>query len=123
MLLDSNAIIYSIKPEFVQLRQLIAEHNPAVSAVSYVEVLGYHKLTASDKQDFIEFFDATQIIPVSMSVLKQAVALRQQRKMSLGDSIIAATVLLNNLTLITANTADFRWIENIKLMDLTAEHN
>lgn len=123
MLLDSNAIIYSIKPEFVQLRQLIAEHNPAVSAVSYVEVLGYHKLTVSDKKDFIDFFDATQIIPVSMSVLKQAVALRQQRKMSLGDSLIAATALLNDLTLITANTADFRWIENIKLIDLTAEHN
>jgi len=49
MLLDSNAIIYSIKPESDALRQLIAEHNPSVSAVSYVEVLGYHQLTASDK--------------------------------------------------------------------------
>ncbi|MCK5720220.1 MAG: hypothetical protein KAH84_09775 [Thiomargarita sp.] len=52
MLLDSNAIIYAIKPEFVELRKLIAEHNPAVSAVSYVEVLGYHRLTISDKEDF-----------------------------------------------------------------------
>ena len=37
MLLDSNSIIYSIKPEFGNLRKLIAQHNPAVSAISYVE--------------------------------------------------------------------------------------
>jgi predicted nucleic acid-binding protein len=117
MLLDSNAIIYSVKPEFDALRQLIAEHNPSVSAVSYVEVLGYHQLTASDKDDFIDFFETARIISVSQAVLEQAVALRQQRKMSLGDSIIAATALLNGLTLVTANIADFRWIDNINLMN------
>jgi|GEM_PF-5282235 len=30
MLLDSNSIIYSIKPEFAKLRQLIAAQSPAV---------------------------------------------------------------------------------------------
>ena len=121
MLLDSNTIIYSIKPESDTLRQLIAEHNPSVSAVSYVEVLGYHQLTASDKEDFIEFFKTARIIPVSQPVLEQAVTLRQQRKMSLGDSIIAATSLLNDLTLVTANISDFRWIDNIKLKNPLTE--
>jgi predicted nucleic acid-binding protein len=121
MLLDSNAIIYSIKPEFSQLRKLIAKHSPAVSAISYVEVLGYHQLTESDKQDFMDFFATARIIPVYQVVLEQAVKLRQQRKISLGDSIIAATAILNDLTLITANTADFKWIQNIKLLDPLAE--
>jgi predicted nucleic acid-binding protein len=121
MLLDSNAIIYSIKPESDALRQLIAEHNPSVSAVSYVEVLGYHQLTASDKEDFIEFFKTARIISVSQPVLEQAVTLRQQRKMSLGDSLIAATALLNDLTLVTANISDFRWIDNIKLKNPLTE--
>ena len=121
MLLDSNAIIYSVKPECGALRQLIAKQDPAVSAISYLEVLGYHKLTASDKEDFIEFFGTAQIIPVSEAVLEQAVALRQQRKMSLGDSIIAATALLNDLTLVTANISDFQWIDNIKLMNPLTE--
>lgn len=39
MLLDSNIIIYAIKPEFSQLRDWISEHSPVVSAISYVEVL------------------------------------------------------------------------------------
>nr|VFJ74916.1 MAG: hypothetical protein BECKFW1821C_GA0114237_106713 [Candidatus Kentron sp. FW] len=120
MLLDSNTIIYSIRPEFTELRQLIAERSPAVSAISYVEVLGYHHLTESDKKDFMAFFDA-RMVPVSQPVLEQAVKLPQQRKISLGDSIIAATAVLNYLTLLTANVRDFQWIPNIKLLNPLTE--
>lgn len=48
MLLDSNIIIYATKPEYTELRQFIAQHTPAISVISYVEVLGYHKLTPSE---------------------------------------------------------------------------
>jgi len=44
MLLDSNIIIYAAQPENDFLRQLIVERASAVSAVSYVEVLGYHRV-------------------------------------------------------------------------------
>lgn len=46
MLLDSNIVIYAIKPEFAHLRILIATRKPAISAISYLEILGYHKLTS-----------------------------------------------------------------------------
>ena len=36
MLLDSNIIIYAAKPEHEDLRRLIAEKAPSVTAVSYV---------------------------------------------------------------------------------------
>ena len=49
MLLDSNIIIYAAQPQYPQLRQFIAANAPAVSAVSYVEVLGFHGLTDTDK--------------------------------------------------------------------------
>jgi predicted nucleic acid-binding protein len=41
MLLDSNIIIYSAKPENSFLRQFIAENEPSVSVISYVEALGF----------------------------------------------------------------------------------
>jgi len=44
MLIDSNIIIYSIKPEHALLRQFIANQNPFVSAISYFEVLGYSNI-------------------------------------------------------------------------------
>ena len=49
MLADSNIIIYAAKPEYPTIRQFIAEHAPAVSAISYVEVLGYHKLDDQER--------------------------------------------------------------------------
>jgi hypothetical protein len=39
MLLDSNIVIYAVQPDHSALRKFIADHNPSVSAISYVEVL------------------------------------------------------------------------------------
>ncbi|MBD1845685.1 type II toxin-antitoxin system VapC family toxin [Cyanobacteria bacterium FACHB-63] len=117
MLLDSNIIIYAIQPENIQLRQFIADHTPTVSALSYVEVLGYHRLTEADRTDLEEFFRIASMLPITQPILEQAVALRQVRRMSLGDSIIAATALVHNLTLVTRNTSDFQWIQHIRLLN------
>ena len=57
MLLDSNIIIYSAQPEHAQLRELIAEYAPAVSALSYLEVLGYHLLTDQQRQIPLYVYD------------------------------------------------------------------
>ncbi|MGJ3247564.1 MAG: type II toxin-antitoxin system VapC family toxin [Elainellaceae cyanobacterium] len=117
MLLDSNLIIYAAQPQNEVLRDFIAEHAPSVSLVSYVEVFGYHKLSDCDRQFFEEFFDVTDILPVTHDVATQAIELRQQRKLSLGDSLVAGTALRYDLTLLTHNTDDFRWIPDLKLFD------
>lgn len=117
MLIDSNIIIYASQSEHSALRQFIADNSPLVSAVSYVEVLGFHRLTAEDKTDFEEFFAAATVLPLTQSVLGQAVQLRQTRKMSLGDSLIAATCLIHKLTLVTRNTDDFSGIVGLGLLN------
>ena len=48
MLIDSNILIYAFQPEYTFLRQFIAEQTPVVSAITYVEVLGYHQLSDED---------------------------------------------------------------------------
>src|SRR5439155_7350722 len=107
MLLDSNIIIYAAKPEHADLRRLIAEHAPALSAVSVVEVLGYHRLTPQERQHFEAFFAAATVLPISREVVERAVGLRQTKKMTLGDSLVAATALVYRRTLVTRNTKDF----------------
>src|SRR5690242_11573229 len=99
MLIDSNIIIYATKPEHATLREFIATHTPAVSAVSYVKVLGYHKLTEPERALLEAFFSAALVLPLSQPVLDQAVKLRQLRKMSLGDALVAGTALAHGRTL------------------------
>ena len=117
MILDSNIIIYATRPEHAFLRDFIAQHNPVVSATSYVEVLGYHRLTESERQQFEQFFAVATILPLSTAVLEQAVKLRQLRKMTLGDALIAGTALTHNLQLITRNDKDFNWIAGLSVLN------
>nr|WP_254448860.1 type II toxin-antitoxin system VapC family toxin [Spirosoma rhododendri] len=89
------------------LRPLLMHKDSYVSGITKLEVLGYRHLTADDKLYLEGVFATTSSIPVSDEVIDLAISLRQSRKMSLGDSIIAATALLNGCELYTNNTADF----------------
>ncbi len=115
MFLDSNIIIYASKPEYPEITRFAQERGKSVSAISYVETLGYHNLTETDKQVLETIFARLAIYAVTQDVIEQATKLRQQKKMSLGDAIIAATCLVYNETLATRNTADFDWISGLTL--------
>jgi hypothetical protein len=117
MLVDSNILIYAAQPVHAYLRRLIAEQSPAVSAVSYVEVLGYHQLDDQERQYLEEFFRLARVLPLSPAVLDQAVTLRRQRRMSLGDALVAGTALVHGLTLVTRNMEDFQWIQGLSLLN------
>jgi len=117
VLLDSNIIIYATMPEHGALRGLIRERAPAVSAVSYVEVLGYHRLGEQESRHFEDFFAASRIIEIDRPVLEGAVRLRRKRKMTLADALIAATALTHDLVLVTRNTEDFDWIPGLALLN------
>ena len=80
-------------------------------------MLGFHRLHPDDRASFESFFRAAEILPLTDPVVQEAIRLRQQRKMSLGDSIIAATALQHRRTLVTRNTDDFRWIADLSLLD------
>ena len=115
MVLDSNIIIYSTKPEYPDISDFVREQGKLASAVSYAETLGYHKLSAQEKQALEAVFANLTLLPVTQDVIDAATKLRQQKKMSLGDAIIAATCLVHNQALVTRNTADFDWIAGMTL--------
>lgn len=117
MLLDSNVIIHSTQPEHAAVRDLIADNTVWASDISYVETLGFHRLTPGEQDLLEQFFATAGSIPLDAAVLDRAVSLRQQRRMSLGDAIIAATALVHDLVLVTRNVDDFRWIENLRLIN------
>lgn len=116
-LIDSNIIIYAAKNDYAYLRPLLFSKEVCVSAVSKVETLGYDKLTEEERQFFESVFDIAPILALDQQVIDVAITLKQQRKYSLGDSLIAATALLYDAELNTNNTTDFEKIEGIKLFN------
>ncbi len=116
-LIDSNLLVYSAQTEFSHLRITFAERDIFISDISKVEVLGYHLLEASDKLYFEALFRQIKPIHISDNIILKAIELRQRRKMSLGDSIIAATGLIYNCTVFTRNETDFQKIEGLKVFN------
>ncbi len=114
-ILDSNLIIYAASDAYAFLRLLLTGSH--VSGITKLEVLGYKHLTVADKLYLEGVFATVTVIPVLNEVIDIAVGLRQSRKMSLGDSIIAATALLNNCELYTRNTADFVHISDLVVVN------
>lgn len=127
MLLDSNIIIYAVQNHTPELLELVQSPESFASIVSYIEVLGYHALKEEDKETFQRIFETVELLDLTPEVAGLATELRQNRRMGLGDAIIAATALEHDLTLLTRNTRDFRWIDNLDLHnpipnDLTIEN-
>lgn len=111
ILIDSNIIIYSYLDEYRYLRKIIVQETTAISEISRVEVLGYHKLTGDELKYFESIFSFVNLIIPSPEIFDKAIEIRKLYNLKLGDSIIASTALVHRLSLYTRNTADF---ENIK---------
>ena len=79
--------------------------------------MGYHRLTEENRLYFEELFGVVEVLPISNAVLDRAVLLRQMRRMTLGDAIIAATALVYGRTLVTRNIEHFPWIAEIILIN------
>lgn len=87
------------------------------ASITVIETLGFHEITSVEQRKLTQILEAYQMIDLSESIIQRAVTLRQDRKMSLGDSIIAATALEHSLTLWTANTKDFAHIQGLNMFN------
>ncbi|WP_310390925.1 type II toxin-antitoxin system VapC family toxin [Hymenobacter sp.] len=116
-LLDSNLLIYSAGEAYEFLRPMVLNTQNFASFISKVEVLGFHKLEATDAVYFDSLFAVVTLLPVTPNVIETAIRLRQQRRMTLGDSLIAATALEFDLVLATRNVADFIAISALTVYD------
>lgn len=113
MLIDSNLIIYATQAPYAQLRRWLVDYATHYSAISRLETLGYHRLGDAERQALMAILDNLDSLLFTKVTIEVAITLRQQRKMSLGDALIAATCLEYGLPLATANVKDFEWIEGL----------
>ncbi len=116
-LIDSNLIIYFAKPGFMWLNSHIQTLDAHFSVLTKIEVLGYHLLQPREKTFFETYFNSITPLSLTDDIIERAIRLKQTRKMSLGDSVIAATALIHDLELYTHNIVDFSSIEGLRVVD------
>jgi predicted nucleic acid-binding protein len=120
-LIDSNVIIDFLATRLSEKGSTFVEQifskDFLISVIVKIEVLGY--LDIPPKMDALEeFLNSTTIFPLNEEVTNQTIVLRKTyKKLRLGDSIIAATALVHDLSLITRNTKDFNQIDGLRLIN------
>ena len=114
-LLDSNILIYAGQPGNEFLDAWLTAEGARMSAISIPEVLGFTGLGAEDETIFEAWFARLFVQAVTEPILRRAAALRRQRRMKLGDSIIAATALEIGARLVTRNVDDFKHIAGLEI--------
>ncbi|MCL1936803.1 MAG: type II toxin-antitoxin system VapC family toxin [Candidatus Azobacteroides sp.] len=118
-LIDTNIVIDVLgnaMPE--NIKQKVLQMPPIISAVTYIEALGWHQATSSQLRILQKFMNAATILPIDQPVIEVTVRLRQQKKIGLGDAIIAAIAIVYNKILVTRNVSDFKSIDNLVVFNL-----
>jgi predicted nucleic acid-binding protein len=110
---DTNIVIYIANGT---LSEAVADSGPIVyPSVVRVEALGYHKILAAEEQKVRRLLATLEEIQLDNPIIELAIRLRQSKKMSLGDAIIAATAIESDAILWTANEPDFADIESLRV--------
>lgn len=118
-LADSNILIRGASALDHPLQEWLQNQLPAISVVTRIEVLGYHRLRPDEDILLRVLLSSFDEYPISAQTAALAIDLRRQRKMSLGDALIAATCLEHGLKLATRNASDFDWIPGLTVDGLS----
>lgn len=120
-LLDSNTVIDYVAflhpNKASKWLNTIIDRAINVSVITQIEVLSFNPDKDDNYAVLVDFFDSAVIFDLVPEVVNQTIHIRQRRKIKLPDAIIAATALVNKLTLISRNTKDFKNIEGLEVLN------
>jgi predicted nucleic acid-binding protein len=119
-LVDSNILIYAASgasPAIAFLDQAVAAEWIGYSAIARLEVFGYPSLQANDAAKLDRLLQCFTEVDINRAVINRAIAVRQSNPIKTPDAIVAATALLMNAQLVTRNTADFRRVSGLELVN------
>jgi predicted nucleic acid-binding protein len=93
-LIDTNIIIDALNEKMPDsIKQKVNLATPIVSTITYIEALGWYKVTTEQLQIIRNFLEDAIMIPIDEPVVETAIRIRQQKRIRLGDAIIAATAI------------------------------
>lgn len=118
-LIDTNIIIYylddRIPEKEIEKLENIFSSSFYISTITKIEVLGWNKITKSEKKRIEIFLNNAQIFYIDKAIEKKSIEIKQKYKIATPDTIIGATAINNNLTIVSRNEKDFNKIVGIKI--------
>jgi hypothetical protein len=100
--IDTNIALYLLAGDST-MKDLLYGKRVFISAISQLELLSYHKLTANERAGIKEFINQCTGVELTEQVKKSTILLRKKYNFKLPDSIIVASALVEQLPLLTTD--------------------
>ena len=113
-LLDTNAILYILGGDEA-LSTLLYNERLYISVITEMELLSYKNITAREKQQIKNFLSDFEIINITEAVKDRTIEIKKNSHLKLPDSIIAATAMVLEISLVTSDK-QFRSVTDLNLL-------
>lgn len=114
LLLDTNIIIYALQGA-VPIDQLLEQRKVYLSFITEIELYSWPAISDSDIKLIRNFISQGQIIEYSSQLKNQVIEIRKKYKLKMSDAFIAATALVYDLPLVSADVI-FNKVEKINFL-------
>ena len=115
-LADTNAVIYLLGGK--ECMKPFLSKKLGVSIISVMELLSYPGISSEEDSKIRSFISMCEVINLSDDIKEKTIQVRRAYRTKLPDSIIAATAIVSNVPLITADTGIFK-VEELKVEKLS----
>jgi len=119
-LIDNNVIsnYFSelLSEKGMDLVSEIIDKTPNISVITEIEALSWISSDLNKEIIVKDFIQNANILPLTSSIVKQTILIRRSKKTKTPDAIIAATAIVNDLSLITSDKG-FDNIKGLKIID------
>lgn len=99
----------------------IMDSRPVISFITEIELLAWKSGTNTKIAHRMYILDGFKKVYINQDIIDQTIHIRREAGTPIPDSIIAATSLSNDLTLITTNNNDFDKIERLGVKYINPE--
>lgn len=91
------------------------DSTPIVSVISEIELLGYPKLSVSNKKKLTALLQDCTVMELTPEIKNIAIRIRQERMVKTPDAIIAATAFFLKLPLVTSDKG-FKRMKGVEII-------
>ena len=90
---------------------------PEISIITNIELFATKKINSFEIKLLKQFVSYSIIHPLNQDLVEKTIQIRKNYNIKLPDAVIAATAIVQNLTLITRNIKDFQGIQDLKIIN------
>jgi predicted nucleic acid-binding protein len=103
VVLDSNTIIDVLNGHISReyFKRAVPDTERIISVITEIEILSFPRLTDEQETWIKVFLEEMEIVPLTEEIKRKTIEFRRRANTKLPDSIIVATSIVSNATLIT----------------------